>query len=257
MPIAKKSFGQHFLKDKNILERIAGLVDGDFVIEIGPGTGALTEYLAQGRDLVFVEADRDLVPDLEARFDVPLIEGDAARVDFDEATGGRNWELVGNLPYNASAAIMENAMSCKNPPQKMVVMVQKEQADRMRAKPGDMGLLSVVVQLGYDVKKAFDVSPSAFSPKPRVDSSVLVLTRRSVPPPFQGGARGGYSREQVIRLAKAGFRARRKQLHRNLADAGIAASETVKSALEKLGYSPKARAQELSVEDWQMLAKKL
>lgn len=249
-PRAKKSFGQHFLTDKNVLERIAGLVDADFVIEIGPGTGALTEYLAEKPDLVLVEADRDLVPALKERFQVPLVEGDAARVDFDDVTSGRSWALVGNLPYNAASAIMENAMSCENPPKKMVVMVQKEQGDRMRAMPGEMGLLSVVVQLGYQVKKAFDVPPAAFSPKPRVDSSVLVLERKDE------GLKLA-SRERVIQLAKAGFRARRKQLHRNLADAGIAPSESVKSALEALEYSPKARAQELSVDDWRKLADQL
>lgn len=250
--VAKKSFGQHFLKDKNVLERIAGLVDMDVVVEIGPGQGALTEYLKG--ELTLVEADRDLIPHLKERFtSATLIEGDAVKVDFDKISNGRDWMLVGNLPYNASAAIMENAMSSKNPPKSMVVMVQKEQADRMRAKPGNMGLLSVVVQLGYSVKKAFNVSPEAFSPKPRVDSTVLVLKRLD-PPRYEGGR---VERERIIKLAKAGFSARRKQLKNNLVNTGFGNGDEIKSHIESLGHFSNVRAQALSVSQWSQLSRKL
>ena len=247
---AKKSFGQHFLVDKRVLERIASLVKGDIIFEIGPGTGALTEYLQDHKSVTLLEADRDLVGDLSERFPkMKVINTDAARADFDALAGSDAWTLVGNLPYNASAAIVDRAMSAKNPPQSLVIMVQKEQADRMRAKPGEMGLLSVVVQFGYKLKKAFDVPPDAFRPKPRVDSTVLLFTRDA--------AISDMEREAVIALAKAGFRARRKQLHRNLADAGIAPSETIKNALQSLGLRPDIRAQELSVQNWIDLKKAL
>lgn len=248
---AKKSFGQHFLVDKHVLERIAALVDGDRVIEVGPGTGALTEYLATKPYLTLLEADRDLVAALAERFPTAHIERvDAARADFDAFTEGEPWDFVGNLPYNAAAAIVNQAMAAKNPPTQLVIMVQKEQADRMRAKPGEMGLLSIVVQFGYTIKKAFDVSPEAFRPKPRVDSTVLVFTH-------DPSAQAWNERESVIALAKAGFRARRKQLHRNLADAGVANSEAVKLALSRIGLREDIRAQELSVQNWINLRKAL
>lgn len=248
---AKKSFGQHFLKDQSVVRRIVtslAPINEDLIVEVGPGTGVLTEELSPvARELVLIEADREMIPDLEMKFpNARLFRADAAKVDFSDVTHSKSWILVGNLPYNASAAILANAIESENPPGRMVVMVQKEQGDRMRAQPGETGLLSVVVQLCYDVKKLFDVPPSVFIPKPRVNSSVLSLVRKGDAPDLE-------SYRGIVGIAKAGFSSRRKQLHKNLSRVSVASSEQVKNALEELGLSPKSRAQELSIEQWTKL----
>ena len=251
---AKKSFGQHFLKGSRVPQLITAVVSqGNFplVVEVGPGRGALTDYLVPlNSALVLVEADRDFIDDLRAKYPrAEVVQGDAAQVDYDViASGADRWMLVGNLPYNASAAIVNQAMAAKNPPQELVIMVQKEQAQRMRAKPGEMGLLSIVVQLDYATKKVTDVPPEEFSPKPKVDSTVLHLIRKE---------QSSHNREQIIKLAKIGFAARRKQLHKNLASAGFSSSEEIKQILRHLGLSETVRAQELSVEDWVELGGRL
>lgn len=250
---AKKSFGQHFLTDPSVARRMvaaADFSDIQTVVEVGPGTGALTQELVPevpaGASVVLVEADRDLVPSVQESFpSAQVIQGDAVGVDFDELTE-TPWLLLSNLPYNAGNAIIMNALRAQVPPRQMVVMVQKEVADRMLAKPGEMSVLSVSVQVYAQVKRLFNVKPGAFSPPPKVDSSVIELR-----PQLHEGVG---DLEKLISLAKAGFSSRRKQLHRNFADAGIAASALVKSELEKLGKLPTVRAQELSISDWVALS---
>jgi 16S rRNA (adenine1518-N6/adenine1519-N6)-dimethyltransferase len=256
----KKSFGQHFLKDDSICEKIveaAKIEHDDFVVEIGPGAGALTRFIIKriafrSDRVALVEADKDLIPKLESEFpDAQIIQSDAAQVDFDGITKDRSWIFLGNLPYNAASAIIVNALASNNPPQKCIFMVQKEQADRMLANPGDMGLLSVVIQLYAKGRRLFNVKPGSFIPPPKVMSSVVEL---------EGGVFSEFSKdqkEQIITFAKAGFSSRRKQLHKNLEAAGIADSDTVKTALESVNKSSTARAQELSIQDWITLFKLL
>ncbi len=245
---AKKSFGQHFLKDESVVRGIADAVAAGgekLIVEVGPGHGALTDHLVRPDvSLVLVEADRDLFQELRDRFpEARLIEGDAARVEYDDAVGSDKWVFVGNLPYNASAAILAQVVSSQNLPERMIVMVQKEQGDRLRAKAGDMGLLSVVAQLSFQPSLLFHVPPGAFVPRPRVDSSVLQFRKKEVL----------YTAEEIlgaIRVAKAGFSARRKQLHKNLAEKGFGSSDEIKVVLGKLGFLPTVRAQELHSDDW-------
>ncbi|MFH1711749.1 MAG: 16S rRNA (adenine(1518)-N(6)/adenine(1519)-N(6))-dimethyltransferase RsmA [Patescibacteria group bacterium] len=256
---AKKSFGQHFLKDASIVRKIIDAADFslfDSVVEIGPGQGALTDHLVGlppfmgGREggfrLVLIEADRDLIQDLEKNYQAEVIQADAAKVDFDSLKLG-NWLLIGNLPYNAANAIIMNALTAFNPPQKSIVMIQKEVADRMLAQPGQMSLLSVAVQLYADPKRLFNVKPGSFLPPPKVTSSVIELTiaKKTTDP------------ERIISLAKAGFQNRRKQLHRNLTDTNIMDSADVKKTLQAIKKKTTVRAQELSVADWIDLASKI
>lgn len=267
MLFAKKSFGQHFLRDQSVLDKIVAAAEigiDDMVVEIGPGRGALTEHLAQitptlgqGGDrrggLILIEADRDLIPDLQIRFpQAKIILADAAHVDYaellrqgpysplDKGEIKRGWVLIGNLPYNAGNAIIRNALTSSCPPKRQVVMLQREVGEKMLAKPGDMSILSVAVQIYADVKRIAIVKPGAFVPPPKVDSIVLTLTPnlKATDP------------EAVIALAKLAFAHKRKQLHRTLSDAGIGTSESIKQKLVSMGLSEQARPEEVSIEQW-------
>lgn len=246
MTLAKKSFGQHFLRDQSVLEKIvqaAHIQSTETIVEIGPGTGALTEWLTKvpAKKLVLVEADRDLVPRLEEKYPhAMIVAGDAAQVDFSSVVVG-DWVLVGNLPYNAGNAIIRQALTSAHRPSRLVVMVQKEVGEKMLAKPGEMSLLSVATQIYADVERVCLVKPGAFVPPPTVDSLVVLLTVKADIPP---------QAEEVISLVKAAFAHRRKQLHRTLADADIASSEKVKIWLRERALSETIRAQDLSVTDW-------
>jgi len=250
----KKSFGQHFLRDASAIASIIDTADVqtvDMVVEVGPGLGALTEHLAQGaKRLVLIEADRDLLPKLRESYpNAHIIQGDAAVADYAAIVDDISWAFVSNLPYNAASAIIMEVLSCDRPPERAIVMVQREVGERMMAKPGDMSLLSVAVQLYAEISRICLVKPGAFVPPPKVDSVVLRLVPRSYA--------DAPHREDIIALAKIGFANRRKQLHRNLADAKVASSEKVRLSLEKIGLSAQARAQELSLEHWMALFRDL
>ena len=240
----KKSYGQHFLHDKNIIAKIVASVRptaDEMIIEVGPGAGALTEGLvALGGGLVLIESDRDLILSLQSRFSsATIVQADAAQTDYDEITQGKPWIFVSNLPYNAGNAILEKVFTSKNPPRELVVMVQKEVGERMMAKPGDMSVLSVATQLYANVERLFIVKPGAFIPPPKVDSMMLRLV-----------AKPGSDREATISLAKIAFAHRRKQLRQTLAQANVANLTAIDSALESLGYPKTVRPQEISTEHW-------
>ncbi len=263
MPIfPKKSFGQHWLKSQAIVRKIVDAADlkkTDCVLEIGPGKGVLTEALLEKSDNVTaVEADHDLYGFLEKKFGdrIKLVKGDVIKKSNKELVAScscslkktceKRYKLVANLPYNITSAVMAKFLIEQPRPSRMVVMIQREVADRITAKPGDMGLLSVVCQLFADIKKVCIVKPGSFSPPPKVQSTVL---RFDLIPPSKQKIRA-HEAEAIIRLAKAGFSNRRKQLHRNLADARVVSSDKTKQVLAKLKLSEMARAQELSIKNW-------
>ncbi len=260
--LAKKSFGQHWLKSKAIVKRIveaAEISPQDCVLEIGPGKGILTQALLEKtKSVTAVEADRDLVPHLKKKFgeQINLVQGDVLKQTNTKLvetcpcslkkTCEKRYKFVANLPYNVASAVIAKFLVEEPRPSRMVVMVQREVADRITAKPPQMGLFSVVCQLYADVKKVCHVKPGSFSPPPKVNSTVLQfdlapLSKKRVRP---------LETEAIIRLAKAGFRNRRKQLHRNLADAKIVSSERTKQILTKMKLSETARAQELTLKNW-------
>lgn len=253
----KKSFGQHFLHDTNVISRIIAAADiheHDVVIEVGPGGGALTKELAQKvcAKLVLIEADRDLIANLEETYaGAALINADAALVDYDKIVGDRPWVFVSNLPYNAGNAIIEKVLSSHHLPRKMIVMVQKEVGERIMAKPGNMSVLSVAVQMYAEISRVCGVGSGAFTPPPKVDSVVLDLVPRPLAP-------GEYNEcEQVIALAKIGFAHRRKQLRSTLIQAGVGSSEQIDQAIASLSRPLTVRPQELSVHDWIALFRRL
>jgi len=255
LPRAKKSYGQNFLVDGSVVGKIvsaAGILPGDVVLEVGPGTGTLTEALvAAGARVVAVEADHDLIPALREKFGdaIALVERDIFEYLSvrDLAILERPYKVIANIPYNITSPLLHHFLTAKNPPSRMVLMVQREVADRIVATPPDMSLLSVVCQAYADVSRVANVPRGAFRPVPRVDSAVVRFDLRHL--------EDVEDLESVIRLAKAGFCSRRKQLHRNVSDAGLASSGIVKDALTSFGLPATARAENLTVHNWIRLSR--
>jgi len=250
----KKHFGQHFLHDKSVINRIVDSVEipeGGVAIEIGPGEGALTSELINrfGVDRVIaIEADRDLPPILREKFEgLEIVEGDASKVSFKEILKGRPWVLVGNLPYNAAASIIRHVFTCGAPPKALTIMVQKEQGERMRAKAGDMSMLSLAVQLYTSPKLLFHVGSGAFQPPPNVDSSVLFLKMNDI----------DGNEENVLDLARGAFLSRRKQMKSTLSKTLKLSPEHIIKALVEMGKKESARPQEFSISDWKKFEEKI
>lgn len=220
MPRPRKRFGQHFLSNRHLLDRIAaalGAEPGDAVLEIGPGPGGLTEALVGcGARVTAIEIDRDLAADLRSRLSsVRVVEGDALQLDWRAVAGldpGDRLLVAGNIPYNITSPLLEKAL---NPPRpaRVVFLVQKEVADRLVAGPGTAayGGLSVGVQAAARVERLFTVPAGAFHPPPRVDSAVVRLTPREDPlvsdaeqPRFRRLVTGlfGFRRKQLLRALR-------------------------------------------------------
>ena len=263
MPRAKKSFGQNFLNDPSVIRKIvaaAEIVPGETVLEIGPGTGVLTQALVDaGAKVVAVEAEQDLIEPLQHQFGdrISLIEGDIMTLPTVKLP--HSYKLIANIPYNITSAVLERFLAHEPNASRLVLMVQREVADRMVAglppargggKGGGRGLLSVVCQLYAEVKRVCVVPRGAFRPIPKVDSAVVLLDKSH-------SSHQSHEPERVIALAKAGFRARRKQLHGNLAAAGVVSSAQAKQLLEEQGIDSKARAEILTVENWIALSEKI
>ena len=227
----------------------------DFVLEIGPGTGALTEALAlRVKKLLAVEIDHRLVERLQKHFikskNVSILEGNILDIHLEELleTSGlaeRRYKIIANIPYYITAPIIRTLLALKYQPRSLTLMVQKEVADRLAAKPGDMSLLSLMAQYYARVEKKFVVSKTAFEPVPKIESAVIQLTPSRPYNPEND--------RKLFRLARAGFAARRKTLANNLASSLGLSRDKIERHLENLGLSPKARAQELSLEDWEKL----
>ena len=216
---ARKRFGQNFLTDESVIQRIVAAVnvgDGDRVFEIGPGHGALTEWLAPLPKLYrAVELDRDLVPFLQAKFaDADIINADVLKLDLaatlDEGPG---WRIVGNLPYNISSPLLalftEFVGAYPERVRDLHVMLQREMAERLAAVPGSKawGRLSVMVQLHFAVEHLFDVEPESFTPAPKVWSSVVRL---------MPSARPEVNVKLLDRILRMAFAGRRKRLSNSL-----------------------------------------
>jgi 16S rRNA (adenine1518-N6/adenine1519-N6)-dimethyltransferase len=266
LPRAKKSYGQNFLIDASVVEKIvvaAEITKGETVLEIGPGTGVLTEALVRaGAHVIAVELDHDMIQPLKDKFGdkIELIEGDVLKKGVINSRPDP-FKIVANIPYNITSAIIEKFLAHEPRPTRMILMVQKEVADRLLAKPPEMSLLSVVCQLYADVSRVAHVKAGSFRPIPKVDSAVVKF--EVFPPPLQGGGEGVVvGPERVIALAKAGFSSPRKQVHHNLLPyvrrlKPAATTEDVKSLLISIGLDEKVRAENLKVEDWERIGREL
>ena len=177
--VARKRFGQHFLTDGAIIDRIVDTIDpkpGEVLIEIGPGLGAMTDPLvARSGRLMVIELDRDLAYRLRKRPELEVIEADVLEVDFSALAQGRRVRVVGNLPYNISTPILFHLLESVDHVIDQHFMLQKEVVERMAASPGskDFGRLSVMLQWRYHIESVLDVPPESFEPPPRVDSAVV------------------------------------------------------------------------------------
>ncbi len=250
---AKKRFGQNFLHDQGVINGIVAAIrprEGQHLVEIGPGMGAMTEPLLDGcKAMDAIELDRDLLPGLRAQFAVQggltLHSADALKFDFCSlVTDGQPLRVVGNLPYNISTPLIFHLIEQSHCIQDMHFMLQQEVVNRLAAGPGggDYGRLSIMVQYHCQVEKLFTVPPEAFTPPPKVHSAIVRLTPYETPPiPAK-------DEKTLAQLVTQSFQQRRKTLRNNLKKVLDVA------VIESLGIDPARRPETLSLEEYVRLA---
>ncbi|RHP30705.1 16S rRNA (adenine(1518)-N(6)/adenine(1519)-N(6))-dimethyltransferase RsmA [Lachnotalea sp. AF33-28] len=260
----QKRFGQNFLIDTHVLEKIVRAADiskEDFVLEIGPGIGTMTQYLAEAaKRVTAVEIDDNLIPILEETLkdydNVSVIHGDILKLDLNrlvqEQNDGKPIKVVANLPYYITTPIIMGLFESRVPLINITVMVQKEVADRMQAGPGtkDYGALSLAVQYYASPYIAANVPPNCFIPRPKVGSSVIRLTKHEKKPVNVD------NEELFWKLIRASFNQRRKTLQNGLNNSPeiTLTKETIAQAIESLGWSPTVRGETLTLEQFAQLA---
>ena len=259
----QKKFGQNFLIDPHVLEKIiasAGVTKDDMVLEIGPGIGTMTQYLAEsaGR-VVAVEIDNNLIPILQETLkdydNVTVIHNDILKVDInrlvEENNGGRPIKVVANLPYYITTPIIMGLFESHVPIDNITVMVQKEVADRMQEGPGskNYGALSLAVQYYAEPYIVANVPPNCFIPRPSVGSAVIRLTRHKDAPVQTK------DEQMMFRLIRASFNQRRKTLQNGLNNASDLhfTKEQIASAIESMGLPPAVRGETLTLEQFAKL----
>ncbi|MDZ4385385.1 MAG: 16S rRNA (adenine(1518)-N(6)/adenine(1519)-N(6))-dimethyltransferase RsmA [Candidatus Moranbacteria bacterium] len=253
----KKSLGQNFLRDEKVLQKIidaSGLVSTDSVIEIGPGEGVLTGQLAKyAGKIIAIELDSDLVPIIAEKFqtttNIEIIHGDILNINLPRLLADRSivaYKVIANIPYYITSPIIRLFLEQAVQPQEMILMVQKEVAERIVAGPGQGSILSVSVQYYATTEIIFKVSKQAFFPIPKVDSAVIKIIPTKK---FDKEAD-----KVFFRIVKAGFAAKRKTLLNNLSNSLQLDKNIVEEKLQTLGIAPTARAQELSLEKWKEVA---
>lgn len=262
--VFQKKFGQNFLIDSHVLDKIvsaAGITKDDFVLEIGPGIGTMTQYLAASARKVFaVEIDKALIPILEdtlKEFDnVQVINQDILKVDIkklaEEHNDGKPIKVVANLPYYITTPIIMGLFESQVPIDSITVMVQKEVADRMKVGPGtkDYGALSLAVQYYAEPYIVANVPPNCFMPRPKVGSAVIRLTRHEKPPVEV------VDEKLMFRLIRASFNQRRKTLVNGLNNSPELSysKEEIQQTIEKCGFKAGIRGEALTLEDFAKLA---
>ena len=257
---ADKNLGQNFLVEESVVNRIAKaaeLTPEDTVLEIGPGIGTLTQALAMtGASVVSVELDKRLIPVLQetvgAYDNVHVVQGDILKINILETVqGAAPFKVCANLPYYITTPIIMNLLEQKLPLERLVVMVQKEVAERMTAPPGgrEYGAISVAMQYYTEPKIAFIVKAGSFLPAPKVDSAVLVCKKRSTPPVDVP------DEKTFFKVVAAAFSVRRKMLTNSLKNMGGQTTEQVKAWLDRAGIDGTRRAETLSLEEFASLAR--
>jgi len=244
----KKSLGQNFLINDSILPTIINAAEikaGDVIIEVGPGHGILTEALLKTGAKVFaIEKDFDLIAELTQKFgnnkNLKIVHQDA--LWFDE-TSLPKYKVVANLPFNIAAPLIRKFLESSRQPQLMVVMVQKEVAEKITAKPGnrERGILTLSVEFYGHAEIIATVSKNSFRPQPKVDASVIKIVPQKKP---------DITPKLFFRIVKAGFSSKRQQIHNSLAATLRLPRDQVISMLKKSNIDPQKRAEDLSLEEW-------
>lgn len=275
---AKKSMGQNFLVDRGVLEKIvaaAELKSSDSVLEIGPGVGALTrELVKKAGEVVAIEKDEclsellncsivKLLEDKNSNLaikqfsnnELKIITADALSLDPEEILGANSYKLIANIPYYITSKILEKFLTADNKPELIVLLVQKEVAERICSKAGGLSLLAVSVQFYGEPELIDVVKRDSFFPVPEVDSAILrirVRNNRTTENNTQKTQK--IDERNFFKVVKAGFRARRKTLYNNLKAGTNLSSGQIIELLDKMNINRNARAQELTIEQWVVLA---
>ena len=252
---ADKKLGQNFLQDPFALEEIVSAAQtepNDTVLEVGPGLGSLTRYLAaSARQVIAVELDSDLIPPLQAvtspYHNITIIHGDILKISPKELVHEPNYLVVANIPYYITSAIIRHLLESENKPRRIVLTIQKEVADRICAQPGDMSLLALSVQVYGHPRIEKRIPAGAFFPPPKVDSAVLSINIDPSP------RIKNELLDTFFRLIKAGFSQKRKTLRNSLSSGLHISTAASEELLTKTGIDPMRRAETLSIEEWQSL----
>lgn len=250
VPLAKKGLGQHWLEDETALQAMVQAADvqpGDNVLEIGPGYGTLTEYLlTAGAQVTALEFDESLIPGLLTKFahlpELTVQPGDIRTYDFTALPP--DYKIVANIPYYLTSNLIQLISETPNRPSVAVLLMQKEVAERVVAKPGDMSILSVTAQFYWEASLDRVVGAQLFSPPPKVDSQILALKRRTAP------LFADASSKAFFRVVKAGFSQKRKTLLNSLSGGLAMPREATGALLADVGIDAGRRAQTLSLQEW-------
>jgi 16S rRNA (adenine1518-N6/adenine1519-N6)-dimethyltransferase len=249
MVAPKKSLGQHWLKDRDVLANIAddaNISPDDVVLEIGPGLGTLTsELLRRAKKVIAVELDGELAAKLPGQFpgtSLEVVNQDI--LSFDLTRLPKNYVVVANVPYYITSKIIQLLTTAVNKPRTIVLLIQKEVAVRLAAKPGDMSILAVSAQIYAEVELSDVVPAKFFTPPPKVDSQVVVLNTRKT-------ALVSPEEEKLFfRVVEAGFSAKRKKLRTSISSGLHISKLEAEELLKSNGISPDDRAEQLSLDDW-------
>lgn len=251
LPRTKKTLGQHWLTDHHALTTItdtAELTKDDTVLEIGPGIGSLTAILAEKvKKVVAVEYDEPLALQLAARYantNVLIVPEDILQFDLNQLSKG--YKVVANIPYYLTGNLLRKLCEAENPPKSMTLLVQKEVAQRITAKPGSMSILAVTVQFYTQVRAGEVIPAHLFTPPPKVDSQIVCLEWRKEP-------LFNVDTKVFFKLVKAGFSERRKKLRSSLSGGLAISKDQAEVLLKQANINPEKRAQQLSLDDWYRL----
>ncbi len=252
LPDTNKSLGQHWLTDQSALSDIADAADispDDIVVEIGPGPGTLTYLLVRrAKQVIAVEFDAKLARELPRRVEaanLQVVTQDILSFDFSDLPAG--YKVVANIPYYLTSNLIRVMSESTNPPRTAVILIQKEVAERVCAKPGDLSLLGITAQYYWNVSLGARVPAVLFTPPPKVDSQVLIMQFR--PSPLFDDV----DTKVFFRLVKAGFGQRRKTLLNSLSAGLSTPKEAVQKACKSIEIDPSRRAQTLTLQEWHSL----
>ncbi len=245
-----KALGQNFLHDRKIVRRIvsvAGIDDQTDVLEVGPGLGILTEELVRNAGTVTaIELDQRLATRLQHHFEnrARIIQGDILETDVSQLMSSGDYVVVANLPYSIATAAIQHLLEAEHPPKHLVIMVQREVAQRMVAQPPEMSILSAAVQFYSKPKIQFRIGSGAFIPRPNVESAVIRLDLHpELPLPAS-------QHQRFFRLMKSGFAQKRKRVDNSIAASLNLNKADVRSVIEQAGIDPARRAETLDIPEW-------